>query len=390
VVEFDIARTRKTLFGALLDARDKFGRNKEALEDLERQPITFGRLVLGSLVLGRKLAGLTREREYVGVLLPNVQAIAVTLFGLNAFGRVPAFLNFTAGLKNLKSACDLAGMRTIITSRRFVEQGKLDDVVEALGEGRRILWLEDVRGDLTSIDKLRGLFDSWFARRVHARARLQPDDPAVLLFTSGSEGVPKGVVLSNANLVANAYQVKALAGDVLRDDDVFFDPLPIFHSFGLTALSEPAPLPADPEARGRHARHDHARDGHLPAGLCARRRRERSGERPLCHRRGGAGEGRDPQALGEARHRHPGRLWRHGMLAGHRRQPAGPQQARFRRAAPAGNRMASRTGRGHPRGRAPSCARPERHEGLSRSLRAGPGQPAGRGLARHGRHRDGR
>jgi len=145
-VEFDIARTRKTLFGALLDARDKFGRNKEALEDLERQPITFGRLVLGSLVLGRKLAGLTGEREYVGVLLPNVQAIAVTLFGLNAFGRVPAFLNFTAGLKNLKLACDLAGMRTIITSRRFVEQGKLDDVVEALGEGRRILWLEDVAG----------------------------------------------------------------------------------------------------------------------------------------------------------------------------------------------------------------------------------------------------
>ena len=176
------------------------------------------------------------------MLLPNVQAIAVTLFGLNAFGRVPAFLNFTAGLKNLKAACDLAGMRTIVTSRRFVEQGKLDDVVEALGEGRRILWLEDVRGDLTSIDKLRGLFDSWFARRVHARARLQPDDPAVLLFTSGSEGVPKGVVLSNANLVANAYQVKALAGDVLRDDDVFFNPLPIFHSFGLTAgLSDGGP-----------------------------------------------------------------------------------------------------------------------------------------------------
>jgi len=235
VAEFDIARTRKTLFGALLDARDRFGRNKVALEDLERQPITFGRLVLGSLVLGRKLAGLTRERESVGVLLPNVQAIAVTLFGLNAFGRVPAFLNFTAGIKNLKAACEVAGIGTIVTSRRFVEQGKLDDLVEALGEGRRILWLEDVRAGLTSLDKLRGLVDSWMARRVHAGAKLQPDDPAVLLFTSGSEGMPKGVVLSNANLVANAYQVKALAGDVLKDDDVFFNPLPIFHSFGLTA-----------------------------------------------------------------------------------------------------------------------------------------------------------
>ncbi|MET0528307.1 MAG: AMP-binding protein [Microvirga sp.] len=232
---FDIARTRKTLFGALLDARDTFGRNKVALEDLERQPITFGRLVLGSLVLGRKLAGLTGQGETIGVLLPNVQAIAVTLFGLNAFGRVPAFLNFTAGLKNLKAACEIADIKTIITSRRFVEQGKLDDIVETLGEGRRIIWLEDVRKSLTSFDKLRGLFDSWRARSVHAQAKRGPDDRAVVLFTSGSEGVPKAVVLSNANLVANAYQVKALAGDVLRPDDVFFNPLPIFHSFGLTA-----------------------------------------------------------------------------------------------------------------------------------------------------------
>jgi acyl-[acyl-carrier-protein]-phospholipid O-acyltransferase / long-chain-fatty-acid--[acyl-carrier-protein] ligase len=235
VAEFDIARTRKSLFGALLDARDQFGKNKVALEDLERQPITFGRLALGSLVLGRKLAGLTKERETVGVLLPNVQAIVVTLFGLNAFGRVPAFLNFTAGIKNLKAACEIAGIRTIVTSRRFVEQGKLDEIVTTLGEGRQILWLEDVRGTLTSLDKLRGVLDSWMAHRVHAQAKVSPDDPAVVLFTSGTEGTPKGVVLSNANLVANAYQVKALAGDILTPDDVFFDPLPIFHSFGLTA-----------------------------------------------------------------------------------------------------------------------------------------------------------
>ncbi|PVE22217.1 2-acylglycerophosphoethanolamine acyltransferase [Microvirga sp. KLBC 81] len=235
MAEFDIARTRKSLFGALLDARDRFGKNKVALEDLERQPITFGRLVLGSLVLGRKLASLTKERETVGVLLPNVQAIVVTLFGLNAFGRIPAFLNFTAGIKNLKAACEIAGIRTIVTSRRFVEQGKLDEIVTTLGEGRQILWLEDVRGTLTSLDKLRGVLDTWMARRVHARADVGPDDPAVVLFTSGTEGTPKGVVLSNANLVANAYQVKALAGDILTPDDVFFDPLPIFHSFGLTA-----------------------------------------------------------------------------------------------------------------------------------------------------------
>jgi acyl-[acyl-carrier-protein]-phospholipid O-acyltransferase / long-chain-fatty-acid--[acyl-carrier-protein] ligase len=235
MVEFDVATTRKSLFGALLDARDRYGRGKIVLEDPERQPLSYGRLVLGTLVLGRTLAGLTAQREHVGVLLPNVQGIAVTLFALNAFGRVPAFLNFTAGLKNLKAACEVADIRTIVTSRRFVEQGKLDDVVSALGEGRRVLWLEDVRATITSFGKIRGLVDSFLARRVHARAQVGPDDDGVVLFTSGSEGRPKAVVLSNANLVANAYQVKAHAGDVLTPDDVFFNPLPIFHSFGLTA-----------------------------------------------------------------------------------------------------------------------------------------------------------
>lgn len=235
MAEFDVARTRKSLFGALIDARDTYGRDKAALEDPERQPITYGRLVLGALVLGRKLAGLTKPRENVGVLLPNVQGLAVALFGLNAFGRVPALLNFTAGTRNLKSACEVAQIQTIVTSRRFIDQGKLDDVLAAIGEGRTIVWLEDVRRDITSFDKVRGLVESWFARPIHKRAGVQPDDAGVVLFTSGSEGKPKGVVLSNANLVANAYQVKAHAGDVLTPDDVFFNPLPIFHSFGLTA-----------------------------------------------------------------------------------------------------------------------------------------------------------
>ena len=135
-----------------------FGRNKVALEDPERQPITFGRLVLGSLVLGRKLAGLTRSARHVGVLLPNVQAIAVTLFGLNAFGRVPAFLNFTAGLKNLKAACELAE----------IEDHRHLPPLRRAGQARRCRRRRWARGggssgsrtsarDLTSFDKLRGL-----------------------------------------------------------------------------------------------------------------------------------------------------------------------------------------------------------------------------------------
>lgn len=235
MAEFDLAGTRTSLFGALLNARDRFGRNKVALEDPERQPLTFGRLVLAAFVLGRKLAALTQPRETIGVLMPNVQGIAVVFFGLNAFGRVPALLNFTSGLKNMNSACEVAQIRTIVTSRRFVEQGKLDDVVAALSEGRTIVWLEDVRATITSLDKFLALLSSFFARTIHKRSDVKPDDAGVILFTSGSEGKPKAVVLSNANLIANAYQVKAHAGSVLTPDDVFFNPLPVFHSFGLTA-----------------------------------------------------------------------------------------------------------------------------------------------------------
>jgi acyl-[acyl-carrier-protein]-phospholipid O-acyltransferase/long-chain-fatty-acid--[acyl-carrier-protein] ligase len=235
VAEFNAAAARMTIFSALLQAVRIHGKHKVALEDPERQPITFGRLVLGSLVLGRKLAELTQDRERVGILLPNVQGLAVTLFGLSAFGRVPALLNFTAGTRNLRAAAEVGRLKTVVTSRRFVDQAKLEDVVAALGEGRRIVYLEDVRKEITSLDKLRGAFGSFFAASVHAKAGVQPDDPAVVLFTSGTEGAPKGVVLSHANLVSNASQIFTHAGGILGPSDIVMNPLPAFHSFGLTA-----------------------------------------------------------------------------------------------------------------------------------------------------------
>jgi acyl-[acyl-carrier-protein]-phospholipid O-acyltransferase / long-chain-fatty-acid--[acyl-carrier-protein] ligase len=234
-MSFEPSQAQATLFGALLDARGRFGRSRVAIEDPERQPLTYGRLVLGALVLGRRLAARTAPGAPVGILLPNVNALAVALFGFNAFGRVVAMLNFTAGIKTLRAACELAQIRTIVTSRRFVEQAKLDDVVAAIGEGREVLWLEDVRKGISSLHKIRGVIEAPFARWVHRPQGMRPDDPAVILFTSGSEGVPKAVVLSNANLVANARQIKAHAGEAITPADTFFNPLPMFHSFGLTA-----------------------------------------------------------------------------------------------------------------------------------------------------------
>ena len=233
-----------TLFGALLAAARKHGRDKIVLEDAERQKLTFGRLILGSLVLGDRITRGTRRGEAVGVLLPNANGMAVTIFALSAFGRVAALLNFTSGLRNLQSAVKTAPLTTVLTSRRFVELAKLEDVVAGLAETEvapgkklKIVYLEDVRAQISLLDKVRGLIRSRRAASFHKGLARRPSETAVILFTSGTEGVPKGVALTNANLVANATQIFAHADGYFTAADVSFNPLPMFHSFGLTAAT---------------------------------------------------------------------------------------------------------------------------------------------------------
>ncbi len=239
---FDPVAARTTLFAALLSAARTHGADKQILEDTDRQPLTYGRLILGSMVLGGRLAARTRRSETVGVLLPNVTGLAVVLFGLNAFGRIPAMLNFSSGVRNLRSAVQTGAMRTILTSRRFVDTAKLTDTVAALADiehapGRKvsIVYLEDVRKEIGLKEKISGIIQSKLANRVHRRYALAPDQPAIMLYTSGTEGVPKGVVLTNTNLVSNARQIFAHADGHLGPADTVVNPLPMFHSFGLTA-----------------------------------------------------------------------------------------------------------------------------------------------------------
>ncbi|SEQ73225.1 acyl-[ACP]--phospholipid O-acyltransferase [Sphingobium sp. YR768] len=230
---FATSRTEETLFQALLEARHIHGGKAPVVEDIKREPMSYGRLVVGSLALGRPLAAASRQGEAVGVLLPNVAAVVATFFALQAHGRVPAMLNYTAGLTNLKAACTAAQIRTIVTARAFVDQAKLGEVVAALeAEGLTILWLEDIGATIGAGAKLRALIASRFAGRAHKRLRIVPDAPAVILFTSGSEGLPKGVVLSHRNLLSNCRQLAARID--FNNSDMVLNALPVFHSFGLT------------------------------------------------------------------------------------------------------------------------------------------------------------
>ena len=226
------AETGKTLFQAVLDARRIHGGGRAVLEDIDRRPLSYNRLIAGALLLGRRFAALTEPLENVGVLLPNANATAATVLGLQAYRRVPAMLNYSTGAHNMALACGIAQLRVIVTSRRFVERGKLDAALALLAEGRRVLYLEDIRAGIGPLRRLGGLVAGWFARAIHRRHKAAPDDPAVVLFTSGSEGMPKGVVLSHRNILSNCQQIAARID--FSPSDIVFNALPIFHSFGMT------------------------------------------------------------------------------------------------------------------------------------------------------------
>ncbi len=218
-----------SLVDALIEARAKFG-DKEILEDQDRHPLTYTGLIRAAFVLGRKIAQMTDKGERVAILLPSSMGVVVTFFGLHAHGRVPVMLNFTAGEANLKAAIKAAGVKKVLTAKRFIDQAKLDDLIVELKTVAEVVWLDDVRKTIGLADKLYGLAAGAAPKRF--RVKTDPDAPGVVLFTSGSFGTPKGVVLSQRNLVANARQVAAHID--LRPEWVMFNPLPTFHCFGLT------------------------------------------------------------------------------------------------------------------------------------------------------------
>ena len=221
----------RTLFGAIVDAARTHGRSTVIAEDIARVPITYGRLILGAAALGRALAQEATEGGRIGLLLPNAVGSVVTFAGLQAFGRVPCLLNPSAGAASVLANCRTATIGTVVSSRDFIQRGKLSGLVERMATEVRFVWLEDVRAGIGAPEKLRAKFDSWLPRRLPG-AHADPAGAAVVLFTSGSEGVPKGVVLSHRNILANCAQLSSVID--FHGGDTVFNAMPMFHSFGLT------------------------------------------------------------------------------------------------------------------------------------------------------------
>ncbi len=218
----------RSLFEAVRDAATLFGPSKPIVEDVVTGALSYRKLLTGARVLGRRFEATTKPGEAVGVLLPNANGVVLSLLGLASGGRVAALMNYTAGPASITAAVKAAAIRTVVSSRAFVEKAGITDIIEAIEKGgAKLVWLEEIRESVGALEKLMAAL-LW---RMPL-ARQDGEKPAVILFTSGSEGVPKAVVLSSRSLLANVAQAEARI--TFSPADKLLNVLPVFHSFGLT------------------------------------------------------------------------------------------------------------------------------------------------------------
>ncbi|HBA08669.1 MAG TPA: bifunctional acyl-ACP--phospholipid O-acyltransferase/long-chain-fatty-acid--ACP ligase [Methylotenera mobilis] len=219
-----------TLFSALLDAVATHGRGTMLVEDMRQVEESYGDLLKKSLALGRLASKVSSKHENIGVLMPNVTNTICLIFGLSAFTRVPAMLNYTAGSAGIQNACTAAAVKTIISSREFIKTAKLEEVIAGL-KNIKIIYLEDLSKQFNWLDKLWLMgFALWLPKLAVDKSK--SNDPAVVLFTSGSEGKPKGVVHTHTSILANIAQIKSVIDFSMQDK--FMMVLPLFHAFGFT------------------------------------------------------------------------------------------------------------------------------------------------------------
>ncbi|WP_395451399.1 AMP-binding protein [Aminobacter sp. UC22_36] len=216
------------VFGSMCDAASRYGASRTIVEDVVSGALSYRKLLTGARVLGKRLKAISSPGEAVGILLPNANGVVLAMLGLISAGRVAAMINYTAGSTNVASAVKTAEIKTIVSSRVFVQKADLSDIIAAAEQaGARIVWLEELRDSISTSEKLSAALQ--WRRPLHQQ---DASKPAVILFTSGSEGTPKAVVLSHRNLVANAMQAEARIS--ISPVDKLLNVLPVFHSFGLT------------------------------------------------------------------------------------------------------------------------------------------------------------
>jgi len=228
--EVEMAFGAQNVLSAVAESARKHP-NQIILQDATRQALTYRKLMMRAELVAHALGGTIMSGERVGVLMPNVNTTPVVILALWRLGKVPAVLNFSTGTPTMLACAQLAGLKHVVTSRAFLERArlKLDGFSEA---GVSLVYLEDLRASVTGPRKFLTLLRHVFIPQSAIHNPPAADSTAVIVFTSGSEGVPKGVELSHGNVLANIRQMLAVTDFTIRDR--LFNCLPLFHSFGLT------------------------------------------------------------------------------------------------------------------------------------------------------------
>lgn len=225
----DISLFAQLMKTAKIHAKKGLFRRPKFVEDIQRKPQSYRDIVIKSFVLGKYLKRWTEPEEHVGLFLPNSVAALCSFFGLTAYDRIPVMLNFSVGAQNMVSMCKTAQVRIVVTSLAFVKTAKMEDAVKMMEEaGVKIIYLEKAAKEIGLWDKINAYL-RYKIKRVPIKKG--GNRKAVILFTSGSEGTPKAVVLSHANIISNIKQMSAI--ETINVTDTVFNALPMFHSFGL-------------------------------------------------------------------------------------------------------------------------------------------------------------
>lgn len=215
---------------AKIHSKKGFFKRPYFVEDIKREPNTYKDIIIKSFVIGKYFKRRTVPGEHVAMLLPNSIAALCTFFGLSAYDRVPVMLNFSVGARNMASMCKTAQAKKVITSLSFIKTAKMEAVVDVLkADGYEVVFLEKMAKEIGLWSKINAFLRYKIKRVPH---RDGGNKKAVILFTSGSEGAPKAVVLSHANIISNIKQMSSI--ETINITDTVFNALPMFHSFGLT------------------------------------------------------------------------------------------------------------------------------------------------------------
>jgi acyl-[acyl-carrier-protein]-phospholipid O-acyltransferase/long-chain-fatty-acid--[acyl-carrier-protein] ligase len=219
----------KTVLGSILQTAREHP-SFVTLQDVSHTKLTYRRLTAATQVMAQALAKyVVKDNDRVGVLLPNANAVPITLMALWAMGRTPAILNYSTGVNTMMACAEIAGLKQIITSHAFLERAHLN-IEPMLATGIEFIYLEDVREKIAGLERFIALVNTYVPSLSPLR-NVRPNESAVILFTSGSEGPPKAVDLSQHNVLSNIRQMLAVID--LIETDRLFNALPLFHCFGL-------------------------------------------------------------------------------------------------------------------------------------------------------------